>query len=297
MKATPVTGDPRSLTLLEVNARFMRHEQYQQLVSNIKRDGALTSTPFVWRRPDGAGEVLSGNHRVQAAVDAGLEEIVWLESDDESLLQRANRIAVQLSHNAIAGEDDPALLAQLYSEIDDMELRAYAGLDDRQLELLAEVSVDNLAEPNLDYQTLSLMFLPADADKIVAAFEEAQTMVGKADHRWLARYEDHIRLLDAVSITAKAHDIRNEAAALTYVLDVFERHRDDLAEGYTDDDGQADGNRWVPLSTVVGVDQIPAPVAVLLNQAIDRMVGAGDVSKKARWQAFELLAADFLGGA
>lgn len=33
--------DPKSLKLLEVNARFMRHEEFQRLVANIKQDGQL----------------------------------------------------------------------------------------------------------------------------------------------------------------------------------------------------------------------------------------------------------------
>ena len=65
--------DPRELKLLKMNARFMRHEEFQRLVANIKQDGQLTSAPFAARNPDGTYEVLSGNHRVQAAIAAGLE--------------------------------------------------------------------------------------------------------------------------------------------------------------------------------------------------------------------------------
>ena len=38
--------DPRELKLLKMNARFMRHEEFQRLVANIKRDGQLTSAPL-----------------------------------------------------------------------------------------------------------------------------------------------------------------------------------------------------------------------------------------------------------
>ena len=68
--------------LLEKNARFMRAEQYQRLVSNVKRDGCLTSVPFAVKN----GErflILSGNHRVQAAKDAKLSEILVLYSARE----------------------------------------------------------------------------------------------------------------------------------------------------------------------------------------------------------------------
>lgn len=38
--------DPRELKLLKMNARFMRHEEFQRLVANIKRDGQLTLGPL-----------------------------------------------------------------------------------------------------------------------------------------------------------------------------------------------------------------------------------------------------------
>jgi hypothetical protein len=292
-----VTGNPRELELLEVNARYMTHEQYQTLVRNLRRDQVLTSTPFVWRRPDGKGEVLSGNHRVKASIEAGLEEITWLESDDPALLDREYRVAVQLSHNAINGQDDPAVLAALYEELSDLDLRAYSGLDDRTLELLSEVSIDKLGEANLDYQLLHFTFLPDDAERAANGFKEAEELSKGADHRWLARYEDHFRLLDAVAISGKSHDVRNQAAALSYVLDVFEAHRTDLQEGwYEPEDGTAKHDSWIPLSTVIGVTEVPAQAAAILNKVIQRLIGSGDLTHKARWQVLELLAADFLAG-
>ena len=41
------------LELLKVNARFMRHEVFTQLVDNIRRDGVLTSVPFACLEDDG----------------------------------------------------------------------------------------------------------------------------------------------------------------------------------------------------------------------------------------------------
>ncbi len=64
--------DVQLLDLLSENARFMRHETFRRLVENVKRDGALSSLPFCWRKPDGRYLVLSGNHRVMAAREAGL---------------------------------------------------------------------------------------------------------------------------------------------------------------------------------------------------------------------------------
>src|SRR4051794_17396228 len=107
----------------------MRHEQYQQLVANIRRDEGLTSTPFVWHDVEADERiVLSGNHRVKAAVEAGLEEVHWLETSDP--LTEGQRLGIQLSHNAIVGEDDLSILKTLYEKIDELDWREYAGLDD-----------------------------------------------------------------------------------------------------------------------------------------------------------------------
>src|SRR5208282_6832990 len=63
----------KDLKLLEKNARFMKGPQFNRLVENIKNDGCLTSFPLVYREKDSL-VVVSGNHRVAAAVKAGIEE-------------------------------------------------------------------------------------------------------------------------------------------------------------------------------------------------------------------------------
>jgi hypothetical protein len=68
---------------LTKNARYMTGDQLKRLVDNLKRDGELTSYPLVYRpdkklNPDfyeqSEGEliILSGNHRVEAAREAGI---------------------------------------------------------------------------------------------------------------------------------------------------------------------------------------------------------------------------------
>ncbi|UXX94162.1 ParB N-terminal domain-containing protein [Streptomyces sp. AD2-2] len=137
-----VQGDPRTLTLLDINARFLPHEQFRQLVENIERDGCLTSTPLVWNDAEsGRLVVLSGNHRTLAAIEAGLSSIWWMQIDEP--LPRQRQIALQLSHNAIAGQDDPAILKELYDELESVEWRQYTGLDDKTLDLLEKVDVSS----------------------------------------------------------------------------------------------------------------------------------------------------------
>ena len=65
----------------------------KSFVANLKTYGVLTSTPLVHR-----GRVLSGNHCVEAAIEAGIvgAEIIEIVSE---LDERA--LAIELSHNAL----------------------------------------------------------------------------------------------------------------------------------------------------------------------------------------------------
>ncbi|MEH1014659.1 ParB/Srx family N-terminal domain-containing protein [Micromonospora sp. CPCC 206060] len=290
--------DPNSLTLLEVNARYMRKETYDRLVANVRRDGALTSTPLVWN--DTAGGrlvVLSGNHRIMAAREVGLEAVDIIVVDQD--LSRSRQVALQLSHNAIEGEDDPATLKQLYEELDDVDWRSYSGLDDKQLDLLAQVELEGLSEANLDFATVQLVFLPHELDAARASFEEARKVVS-ADARWLAGYGDYEATLDALATAHGAHNVGNVATALGLILAVFERHLGELRDGvwYDPEAGEPIGNahRLVPIETVIETRSMPADAAAVLARAVDQLVRKGEVPADQRWRALELLAADYLAG-
>lgn len=288
------TVDPRELTLVEVNARFMRKEVFDRLVANIRRDGALTSTPLVWNdQATGRMVVLSGNHRIMAAREVGLEQVDVIVVDQP--LSRARQVALQLSHNAIEGEDDPATLRQLYEELDDVDWRAYSGLDDKQLDLLAQVDLEGLSEANLDFATVQLVFLPHELDAARASFDEARKLV-QADARWLAAYADYETTLDALATAHGAHNVGNVATALGLILAVFERHLDELRDAWLDPDtGEpVDARRLVPIETILGTRSMPADAGAMLARAVDRMVRKGEVPADQRWRALELLAADYL---
>ncbi|MEH0579092.1 MULTISPECIES: ParB N-terminal domain-containing protein [Streptomyces] len=289
-----VRRDPRTLTRLEVNARFMRKEEWDRLVENIRRDGCLTSTPLIYsggEYEDGRELVLSGNHRTMAAVEAGLDEIDCMLIEEK--LTRQQLVAIQLSHNAIAGQDDPATLKQLYEELDDVDWRAYSGLDDEQLSLLAEVSPEGLSEANLDFATVSLIFLPPELEAAREAFDQAR--LGQ-NESWLAARADYQQTLDTLASTHAAHKVGNVATALHAILAIVERHLDELAEGYTAPDGTHLHSGNVGLETVLGTRILPAPAAVTINKAIAAAEGRGEIEQGQGWRLLERLAGEYLSG-
>jgi ParB-like chromosome segregation protein Spo0J len=163
MNVLTVEINPREIRLLETNARYMKHEEFNRLVDNVRKDGKLTSTPFLCKEADGKWLCLSGNHRTRAAIEVGLEMITCLATDDP--LTEEQKIAIQLSHNAIAGQDDPATLKALYEKILDTSLKKYSGLDDKTLELLDKFASISISEANLTFQTLSMVFLPNELEE------------------------------------------------------------------------------------------------------------------------------------
>lgn len=286
-----VRMDPRKLKLLDLNARYMRHETFSRLVENIRQDGGLTgNTPFAWRLHDDTTQqplldadadqaylVLSGNHRVKGSIAAGLPEINVELTDD--YLPPDRRAAIQLSHNAISGEDDPATLKLIYENITDTGMRIYTGLDDKTLKLLEDVTIAPMSEAALQFQTISLTFLPDEAALVAEAFEKARKQATGAKGHWLARWADYDKAMDSLEIAGQSYGVKNTATALMIVLDIFGRHLTDLSEGYilSDEQPRQKGQR-VPIVTVLGRGDIPAGTATKLRKALNKLNAADPVA-------------------
>jgi hypothetical protein len=219
----------RDLKLLERNARFMQGVQYRQLVENLKLDGALTSTPLVYQ-----GTVLSGNHRVQAALEAGIEEADVIEV--LTPIDEKRQVALQLSHNAIVGQDDPGALADLYRGLD-IEWKQYSGLTDAALNDVAELDVNALALGQPEYQELVLMFLPEEQGAFLRALKSVEGKLKKGVPVFVGRYEDFDRFFEAVVAMKKVKGVHNSALAVRMIAELA------LAqlEGRGAEDGAPDG--------------------------------------------------------
>ena len=63
---------------LEKNAHYMEKSTLDRLTANVAEDGFLSQLPFAMKRDDGKYLILSGNHRLKAAIKAKLEYILIL---------------------------------------------------------------------------------------------------------------------------------------------------------------------------------------------------------------------------
>lgn len=289
MKTKIIEIDPKELKLLEVNARFMRHEEFMRLVENVKRDGGLTSVPFACKDGD-KYLVLSGNHRVKAAISAGLEKIQIMVTDDE--LTKAQQTGIQLSHNSIVGEDDPYVLKQLYESIDDIDWKAYSGLDDKTLDLLTKVSAKAFSEVNLSFQTLAITFLPEDLKNAEKVIDDAIESSKFADKTWLTSMAEYDRWLDAQDKVSSAYGVKNVSTALDLILKIFEANKSQLSEVWEENLRDSD---WVSIETIIGREMIPVGTAKTIKKAVDKMLTNNQIDKKNMWKSVEIMAKAYLG--
>lgn len=274
----------------DVNARFMRSDTFRQLVANLQRDGSLTSVPLV--RPDGDGHrILSGHHRVAAAIEAGIETAECMILDEE--ITRQQEVALVLSHNSLAGEDDPATLKALYEELDETEWMDYSGLDDRTLELLDEVSTEGLSEANLSFSTVNLVFLPHEKEAAEEALFEAKKQHGVSDV-WMAGVAQYEPTLAALETVRGSYAIGNVATALGIVLGVFENHLTELADGWVDRSGAPRRKKPVPMETVFGTRLVDSPVAAKIRAAVKHAEKAGELPEGDPWAFIGYLADTYL---
>lgn len=193
------------LKLLEKNAHYMDQDEFTRLVNNIRKDGVLTSLPVIYR-----GTVLSGNHRTQAAIKAGLEEADVIEIVSE--LSEDEQIAIQLSHNAIKGKDDSNLLRELYDSINSLDLKLYSGISDDDFKI-TDIEVQTLSFVQPTYEDMVIAFLPEEK----ALFIEALEKIGKkAKDRLIVagRISDFDLMFNAVINAKSKLNIINTAEAL-----------------------------------------------------------------------------------
>ena len=281
--------DPRELKLLEVNARFMKQDEFQKLVANIKRDGCLTQLPFCCKDPvERKWLVLSGNHRVQAAIEAGLEEIDIQATNKR--LTKDEMIAIQLSHNAICGQDDMAILKELYGAIDDISMKKYSGLNDETLKLLEKVSADSISSPSLDYQIINMLFLPSEVKEIQRALKEFKSEI-EANPTLVARFEDYEEFMNTMNDVGKGKVVKNTALTFMCMLRLAQHNIEQLKETWM---VEAKPKDMVPLASILGRSDIKASEGIELNKALELLADRGKIKRKDKVSGLLMLAQYYL---
>ncbi|MFJ9105653.1 hypothetical protein ACIRJM_45225 [Streptomyces sp. NPDC102405] len=294
MKVDIAKGHPKSLKGLELNARYMRHEQYQQLVTNLREDETLTSTPFIWhdtrdrhpphpvRQPPREGRRRSRYRRDLLAGDQRPAHREQAPRHPDLAQQHRRRRR-------------PVDLKTLYEKIDDLDLRQYAGIDDATLELLADLDSPSLGEANLTFQTLAIVFLPDDLKEAQDVLRDALGLAASSDAVWVAALRQYDQTMAALDLASKSADVTNVATAFGLILESFKDHAHELVDGWFDrDTGEPKHHGMAPLLTLFHTDAMPTKAAAVVEKALQQAVARGEVPAEHRYKALELWAHQYL---
>lgn len=212
--------DPESLVLLKKNARYFKKETFRQLVSNLKKDRRLSSVPLCHVLPNGLREVLSGNHRVKAAIEAGIKKILIITLLQD--LNRSEKISIQLSHNALVGEDDVGILSELWAQIDDINAKIYAGLSSTTLDQLKNVQMISFTTPALATRSLSFVFTEYEREMLDQVLEELARIPNKELYVFpMDQFSDFFELLRQIK---EKKEIKNGSLAMVKIIEIISQH-------------------------------------------------------------------------
>lgn len=214
--------DPKKLTLLEKNARYMDQFQYQGLLRNIKNDGFLSSVPLCHKDDSGRLVVISGNHRTQASIDAGVKQIIYMYRDD---LTRSQQVAEQLAHNSLSGQDDMQILKSLWDEIDDLDSKVRSGLDSELIAELAKIDFSAINSARLIFETVQLLFLPEELQRFDDLLEDAR-MNTASKNNYLCSMKAYETVFEMLVKIKKDYEIKNTAVAFMQLVEWAEMGRE-----------------------------------------------------------------------
>lgn len=234
----------------DVNARSMSPAAFDRLTATIAKDGRLESLPLLALTGDDELEIISGHHRTRSGRSAGLTEYFALV--DETGLDRDYIRAKQLAHNAIEGEDEAQLVAQIYEAIGDIEARLEAFVTP-PTEPMPAMTIPSL-DLGMESRTVSVAFMPYQLDRFEAAAAEVAELVPQdTDRLWLLERDMLERWISVTKRLRKVYDVRAMGAVFTRMADLVEE-----ALGLERDPDTED---VVALVDLFGQSTVPADVA------------------------------------
>ncbi len=197
---------------LDRNARYMTKEQLERLSNNVKGDGFLSQLPFCIKEESGKFRILSGNHRVKSAIKAGLSRILILFGTPD-VFDDQKQLAMQLSHNAISGQDDVSILQELYSSLKDIAMKAYSGIDEKGLFGYKSLDFSGISEQDIALNEINFMFCDINAETVNKVLDHLEKK-GVDPEKDAIVVGDVDRFIEIMTRVKKRLNIKNRSVAL-----------------------------------------------------------------------------------
>jgi hypothetical protein len=259
------------IDFLEKNARFMNKEQFASLTNNVKKDGGLTSIPLCYKQESGRLLVLSGNHRIKAAIEAGNREFLVLLIDKP--MSKQQLVAIQLSHNAIEGQDDEQILKELWQSIDELEASIYAGLSTELIEKLNSTDFITISEQRVLFKEINFLFLPEEIEELKSICEGIIESA-KGKEIFAGRITEYADILDGIIAVKQSQKVINTTLAFFAMARVVREYLDGKVDNLQEsmEEGVADTVNFIVGGTRKRINK---KTATALRKAIKEKIDTG----------------------
>ena len=259
------------IDFLEKNARYMTKEQFASLTNNVKKDGGLTSIPLCYKQENGRLLVLSGNHRIKAAIEAGSREFLVLLIDKP--MSKQQLVAIQLSHNAIEGQDDEQILKELWQQIDELEASIYTGFSSELIAKLNSTDFITISEQRVLFKEINFLFLPEEIEDLKSICEGIIESA-KGKEIFAGRITEYADILEGIIAVKQSQKVINTTLAFFSMARVVREYLEGKVENLQEimEEGVADTVNFIVGGTRKRINK---KTATALRKAIKEKTDTG----------------------
>jgi hypothetical protein len=215
----------------DINAQVMDKRKMKILTANVKNRGTLESLPYVYKNGD-RFEVVSGHHRLRAAVAAGLPQIYALVETNS--LTKSQIVSKQIAHNELTGQADNEILTQLVRQMEELDDIIASGLPQDYLNSINGESVTiDIPSLDFDWRIMQLTFLPKQMNEfetLAKAIDSKTSLIGIADR------EQYEKFCDAMIKYGRTKNIKSVGTTLSLLTEIALKEIEEESEnnGETD---------------------------------------------------------------
>jgi hypothetical protein len=217
---------PSEVMEQEINARVMPPEMFKRLQKNMQSENRMESVIFGVKKKD-SFTVISGHHRLRAAIAAGIKEILFLADTRDLPISKIR--AKQIAHNAIDGEDDEETLKRMLEQIDNIDdlLESYV---DPELVSIGEPQEINLDDISVEFpwRYISFVFLPHQSERfneLCDMLPDSEDLVGIVSMDVFDEFKDTLLRI------GKADNIRSVGAIVSRMVDICHEYLNEKENG------------------------------------------------------------------
>ena len=209
--------NPKKCIEQKVNARYFTAEKMHTLTNNVKESGHLESVPLIYEE-DNKDYIISGHHRVQAAKEAGLENILVMVANPQD---KDDIVSKQLAHNELVGIDDETILAELFTSIEDVSKRIATGINDD----ICKIDYTSLNFRIGEFKEFTILFMPEDegyTDEVMSQVAEKLSIKSSSAIR-ITSIKYWERFANVIRTIKKCENIKSNGTAFLRMVELAEQ--------------------------------------------------------------------------